>query len=40
VADDAASIQHVAAAIVARAQGLSLSSVALVPVDEKTDAQI
>jgi hypothetical protein len=39
VADDAASIQHVAAAIVARAQTLSLSSVALVPVDEQTDAQ-
>jgi hypothetical protein len=39
VTDDAASIQHVAAAIVARAQTLSLSSVALVPVDEQTDAQ-
>jgi hypothetical protein len=39
VADDAASIQHVAAAIVARAQTLSLASVALVPVDEQTDAQ-
>jgi hypothetical protein len=40
VTDDAASIQHVAAAIVARAQTLSLSSVALVPVDVQTDAQI
>jgi hypothetical protein len=40
VTDDAASIQHVAAAIVARAQGLSLASVTLVPVDEQTDAQI
>ena len=39
VTDDTTSIQHVAAAIVARAQGLSLSSVALVPVDEQTDAQ-
>ena len=33
-----ASIQHVAAAIVARANALSLSSVALVPVDEQTEA--
>jgi hypothetical protein len=33
-----ASIQHVAAAIVARANALSLSSVAIVPVDEKTEA--
>ena len=33
---DPASIQHVAAAIVARAHSLSLSSVALVPVDEHT----
>jgi len=32
-------IQHVAAAIVARAHALSLSSVVLVPVDEQTDAQ-
>ena len=39
VTNDAASIQHVAAAIVARAQTLSLASVALVPVDEQTDAQ-
>jgi hypothetical protein len=37
--DDEASIQHVAAAIVARAHSLSLSSVAIVPVDEQTDAQ-
>ena len=40
VTDDAASIQHVAAAIVARAHSLSLSSVALVPTDEQTEAQI
>jgi hypothetical protein len=33
-----ASIQHVAAAIVARANALSLSSVALVPIDEQTEA--
>ena len=32
-------IQHVAAAIVARAHTLSLSSVVLVPVDEQTDAR-
>ncbi len=32
------SIQHVAAAIVARAHALSISSVALVPVDEQTEA--
>jgi hypothetical protein len=32
-------IQHVAAAIVARAHALSLSSVVLVPVDEQTDAR-
>ena len=31
-----ASIQHIAAAIVARAQALSLTSIALVPVDEQT----
>jgi len=36
VSNDAASIQHVAGAIVARAHTLSLSSVALVPVDEQT----
>jgi hypothetical protein len=35
---ESASIQHVAAAIVARANALSLSSVALVPVDEQTEA--
>ena len=35
-----ASIQHVAAAIVARAHSLSLSSVALVPVDEHTSPQL
>jgi hypothetical protein len=35
---ESASIQHVAAAIVARAQTLSLTSVALVPVDERTEA--
>ena len=35
---ESASIQHVAAAIVARANALSLSSVALVPVDERTEA--
>ena len=39
VTNDASSIQHVAAAIVAHAHSLSLSSVALVPVDGKTDAQ-
>ena len=38
VTRESASIQHVAAAIVARANALSLSLVALVPVDEKTDA--
>ena len=32
-------IQHIAAAIVARAHTLSLSTVVLVPVDEQTDAQ-
>ena len=37
---DPASIQHVAAAIVARAHSLSLSSVALVPVDEHTPPQL
>ena len=37
---DPASIQHVAAAIVARAHSLSLSSVALVPVDEHTSPQL
>ena len=39
VTDNSTSIQHLAAAIVARAHTLSLSSVALVPVDEQTDAQ-
>jgi hypothetical protein len=38
VTRESASIQHVAAAIVARANALSLSSVALVPVDEQTEA--
>jgi len=38
VTSQSASIQHVAAAVVARANALSLSSVALVPVDEKTEA--
>jgi hypothetical protein len=38
VTSESASIQHVAAAIVARANALSLSSVALVPVDEQTEA--
>ena len=37
---DPASIQHAAAAIVARAHSLSLSSVALVPVDEHTSPQL
>ena len=39
VTNDSASIQHVAAAIVARARDLSLSSVALVPVNKLTEAQ-
>jgi hypothetical protein len=38
VTAEPASIQHVAAAVIARANALSLSSVALVPVDEQTDA--
>ena len=38
VTPEPASIQHVAAAIVARAHSLSLASVALVPVDEQTSA--
>jgi len=38
VTSQSASIQHVAAAVVARANALSLSSVTLVPVDEKTEA--
>jgi len=40
VTSESATIQHVAAAIVARAHALSLSSVALVPVDSQTNAQI
>jgi hypothetical protein len=39
VTSEPASIQHVAAAIVARAHSLSLTSVALVPVDERTSTQ-
>ena len=39
VTSEPASIQHLAAAIIARAQTLSLTSVALVPVDEQTDAR-
>jgi hypothetical protein len=39
VTPNTASIQHVAAAIVVRAHSLSLTSVALVPVDGQTDAQ-
>jgi hypothetical protein len=39
VTPEPASIQHVSAAIVARAQALSLTSVALVPVDEQTSTQ-
>jgi hypothetical protein len=38
VTSESASIQHVAAAVVARAYALSISSVALVPVDEQTEA--
>ena len=38
VTPEPASIQHLAAAIVARAHSLSLASVALVPVDEQTSA--
>ena len=38
VTAESASIQHVAAAVVARAHALSISSVALVPADEQTDA--
>jgi len=40
VTSESATIQHVAAAIVSRAHALSLSSVALVPVDSQTNAQI
>jgi hypothetical protein len=39
VTSESATIQHVASAIIARAHALSLSSVALVPVDSQTDAQ-
>ena len=39
VTPNTASIQHVGAAVVARAHTLSLTSVALVPVDGQTDAQ-
>ena len=38
VTPELASIQHVSAAIVARAHALSLTSVALVPVDDQTEA--
>ncbi len=38
VTQEPASIQHVAAAIVARAHALSLSSVVLVPIDEQTES--
>ena len=38
VTAELASIQHVAAAVVARAHALSVSSVVLVPVDEQTEA--
>jgi hypothetical protein len=40
VTSEPASIQHVAAAIVAHAHTLSLTSVAIVPVDEQTSAKI
>ena len=40
VTPESSSIQHVAAAIVARALSLSLTSVALVPVDEHTSTQL
>jgi len=38
VTAELASIQHVSAAVIARAHALSISSVALVPVDEQTEA--
>jgi hypothetical protein len=38
VTSEASSVQHVAAALVARAHALSISSIALVPVDEQTEA--
>ena len=40
VTSEPASTQHIAAAIVARAHSLSLTSVALVPVDEQTSTQL
>ena len=40
VTSEASSVQHVAAAIVARAHALSLSSIALIPVDEQTESMI
>ncbi|MFM7124849.1 MAG: hypothetical protein ACKOXW_06140 [Actinomycetes bacterium] len=40
VTHESSSIQHVSAAIVARAHSLSLTSVALVPVDEHTSTQL
>ena len=40
VSPEPASIQHVAAAIVARAHSLSLTTVALVPADEQTSTQL
>ena len=40
VTPESSSIQHVAAAIVARAHSLSITSVALVPVDEQTSTQL
>ena len=40
VSPEPASIQHVAAAIVARAHSLSLASVAIVPADEQTSTQL
>jgi hypothetical protein len=38
VTSEKSSVQHVAAAIVARAHALSLSSIALIPVDEQTES--
>ena len=40
VTSEPASVQHVAAAIIARAQTLSLTSVALVPVDQQTSTKV
>ena len=39
ITSEAASIQHMAASIVSRAHAFSLASVALIPVDEQTDAE-